>query len=71
MPKPDEPQSKGRHANAAEPPGRFTALGGKDDIKKTGSKSRRAAGPDGPDATDVGDTFKDPPGRPADVSGHA
>ena len=71
MPKPDEPQSEGRKANAAEPLGRFTALGGRKDIEKTGAKSRRKAGPDGPDATDVGDTFKEPPGRPSDVSGHA
>ena len=61
MPKTDAPQSKGRKANAAEPPGDFTALGGKKAVKRSGEQSRRAAGPDGPDARATGDTFK---GRP-------
>ena len=30
-------------------------------VKRTGLKSRRAAGPDGPDATVIGDTFKAKP----------
>ena len=50
--------STGRKRNAAEAPGEFTADGGKAAIEKTGRKSRQAAGPDGPDATVVGDTFK-------------
>lgn len=58
MPKTDAPQSKGRKANAAEPPGDFTALGGKAATKRSGEKAKRAAGPDGPDARAVGDTFK-------------
>ena len=58
--------TKGREANAAEPLGESTANGGRDSVAKTGEKSRRAAGPDGPDATEVGDTFKGPKGDPAE-----
>ncbi|PVM85919.1 hypothetical protein [Caulobacter endophyticus] len=57
-----QPNSKGRQANEAEPLGDFTALGGKDKVTKTGEESRKRAGPDGPDATEVGDTFKGGPG---------
>lgn len=54
-----------REANEAEPLGDFTALGGKDSVKKTGEKSRTSAGPDGPDGAAIGDTFKKPttPGK--------
>lgn len=58
MPNKDAPQTAGRQKNAAEPPGEFTALGGRDAVKRTGVKARRAAGPDGPSAEDVGETFK-------------
>lgn len=54
----EQPNTEGRKANEAEPLGDFTALGGKDSVQKTGEASRRRAGPDGPDATEVGDTFK-------------
>ena len=53
--------SPGRAENEAEKPGHFTALGGEDKIQKTGEKARKQAGPDGPDATEVGDTFKAKP----------
>lgn len=53
--------SAGRKANEAEPLGASTANGGRDAVQKTGEKSRKAAGPDGPDATKVGDTFKHAP----------
>jgi hypothetical protein len=33
-----------------------------EDAVKTGQKERRTAGPDGGDATEVGDTFKKRPG---------
>jgi hypothetical protein len=59
----DQPNTEGRRANAAEPLGESTALGGKDKIQKTGERSRKAAGPDGGDATEVGDTFKRSPGK--------
>lgn len=58
--------SAGRAANEAEKPGEFTALGGEDKIRKTGEKSRTQAGPDGPDAAEVGATFKGAKGDPAE-----
>lgn len=58
--------SPGRARNAAEKPGHFTALGGEDKIQKTGEKSRTQAGPDGPDAAEVGKTFTGPKGDPAE-----
>jgi hypothetical protein len=59
----DRPNTEARRKNDAEPLGEFTALGGKDKVQKTGERSRKAAGPDGPDATEVGDTFKRSPGK--------
>jgi hypothetical protein len=59
----DQPNTEARRKNDAEPLGEFTALGGKDKVQKTGERSRKAAGPDGPDATEVGDTFKRSPGK--------
>lgn len=60
------PNSAGRSENEAEKLGDFTALGGKDKVQKTGEKSRTQAGPDGPDAAEVGNTFKGPKGDPAE-----
>ena len=54
--------SKGREANEALPPGQRPGLVSDRDTVKTGEKSRQAAGPDGGDATEVGDTFKNSPG---------
>lgn len=54
-------QTSGRKSNAAEKPGEYTALGGKDAIKRTGDRARSKAGPDGGDAAAVGDTFKRSP----------
>lgn len=53
--------SPGRDRNAAEPPGKFTDLGGEKTVERTGEESRRRAGPDGGDAREVGDIFKRPP----------
>jgi len=64
------PNSPGRSENQAEKPGDFTALGGEDKIQKTGEKSRTQAGPDGPDAAEVGETFKGPKGDPAEGKRH-
>jgi hypothetical protein len=64
------PNSPGRAENEAEKPGDFTALGGETKIRETGRKSRTQAGPDGPDATEVGDTFKGPKGDPAEGKRH-
>ena len=58
-----QPNTDGRKANASEPMGDFTALGGRDSVQRTGEASRRRAGPDGPDATEVGDTFRGPAGK--------
>jgi hypothetical protein len=54
-------QTAGREANEAEPPGDFTALGGKDAVKRTGKRSQAGAGPDGGEAAALGDTFKNAP----------
>lgn len=57
----DQPNTDGRKDNEAEALGDFTALGGSKKVQKTGEESRRRAGPDGPDAAEVGDTFKKQP----------
>lgn len=54
-------QMKGRKKNAAQPLGEQSGLVSKEGTEKTGQKSRRAAGPDGPDAAKVGATFKRKP----------
>ena len=54
----DKNNTKGREANEALPLGEIPGK----DTKKTGEKERRTAGPDGGDATEVGDTFKNSPG---------
>ncbi len=64
------PNSPGRTENEAEQPGEFTALGGPEKVRKTGERSRQAAGPDGPDATEVGNTFKGGKGDPAEGKPH-
>jgi len=64
------PNSPGRSENEAEKPGEFTALGGEKKIQKTGEMSRTQAGPDGPDAAEVGNTFKGPKGDPAEGKRH-
>lgn len=56
-----QPNSPGRKDNDAEALGDFTALGGKDKVQKTGEESRKRAGPDGPNAAEIGDTFKKAP----------
>lgn len=54
----DDAQMEGRKKNAAQPLGEQPGLVSKKGVKRTGERSRRAAGPDGPDARKVGDTFK-------------
>lgn len=58
MPTSTPDPSAGRKANGAEPLGKRPGLVLDEAAARTGKKSRRAAGPDGPDATAVGDTFK-------------
>lgn len=48
----------GRKANAAQPLGERKGLVSDDQTKATGKQSRKSAGPDGPNAEEVGRTFK-------------
>lgn len=50
--------TEGRKRNAAQPLGEYVATGSKAGTKRTGRQSTKAAGPDGPSAKAVGDTFK-------------
>lgn len=54
-------QTPGRDENGAIPLGKPDASTSDADVKRTGERERRSAGPDGPDATEVGDTFKNQP----------
>lgn len=51
-------QTPGRDDNGAIPPGKPDASTSDRDVKRVGEASTRKAGPDGPDAAEVGDTFK-------------
>jgi hypothetical protein len=51
-------QTAGRAKNAAQPLGEKKGLTSKGAVQRTGERSRQAAGPDGPNAASVGDTFK-------------
>lgn len=57
----DQKQTEGRRRNGAVPGGRPDETTSEDAILKVGRQSRRKAGPDGPDAREVGDTFKRKP----------
>ncbi|MGV9009558.1 hypothetical protein [Brevundimonas sp.] len=59
-------QSQGRKDNAASPGGKPDPATSDEAVRRTGLKSRKAAGPDGPDATVVGDTFKNAQGQSSD-----
>ena len=56
-----EKQTDGRDKNGAMPVDAATPSTSSKDADKVGAKERRSAGPDGPDATEVGDTFKKQP----------
>ncbi len=58
----DRNQTGGRNANGAIPPGKPDASTSDAAVKRNGERERRSAGPDGPDAAEVGDTFKKQPG---------
>ena len=64
----DNGQTEGRRKNGAVPGGRPDGSTSEEDIKKVGEQSRRKAGPDGPDAGEIGETFK---AQPAAESGKA
>ena len=57
----DPKQTEGRKANGAMPGGKPDQTTPSADVKRTGEASRTKAGPDGPDAAEVGDTFKRSP----------
>jgi hypothetical protein len=57
----DKTNTKGREANAAEPLGERPGLVSNKEARRTGEESLRRAGPDGPDATEIGDRFKRAP----------
>lgn len=54
----DKDQTDGRKANGASPGGKPDPATSDAAVKRTGERSRVAAGPDGPDAGVIGETFK-------------
>jgi hypothetical protein len=54
----DKSNSEGREKNEALPLGERSGLVSEAATKRTGLAERKSAGPDGPDATEIGDTFK-------------
>ena len=50
--------SDGRRANGAQPLGERHGLVSKRQTKKTAEREQSSAGPDGPDAGEIGKTFK-------------
>lgn len=64
-------QSEGRERNAAIPGGKPDADTPDEAVRRVGRESRRRAGPDGPDAREIGDTFKTTPtARPSGAKPH-
>lgn len=51
-------QSDGREQNGATPGGKPDASTSDKAVRRVGKKERKSAGPDGPDAREIGDTFK-------------
>jgi len=51
-------QTEGRKANGAEPGGKPDASTSAASVKATGKRETETAGPDGPDAGEIGETFK-------------
>lgn len=54
----EDGQSKGRKDNGAMPGGKPEAATSDKAVRETGRRETKSAGPDGPDASAVGDTFK-------------
>ena len=54
----DKDQTDGREKNGAHPAGKPDATTSDAAVKRNGERERASAGPDGPDASEVGDTFK-------------
>ncbi|MDQ1155448.1 hypothetical protein [Brevundimonas sp. SORGH_AS_0993] len=57
----DREQTKGREKNGADPAGKPDTTTSDKAVKAVGQAEQKSAGPDGPDATAVGDTFKRKP----------
>ena len=57
----DEGQTDGRAANGATPGGKPDASTSDKAVKDNGRREAESAGPDGPDAAEVGETFKRQP----------
>ena len=55
-------QTDGRDDHGAIPLGRPDAATSDAAVKRNAEREQQTAGPDGPDATEVGDTFKKQPG---------
>lgn len=51
-------QSDGRKKNAAAPGGKPSPDQSDESVRRVGRQEVESAGPEGPDATEVGDTFK-------------
>lgn len=56
----DRHNSEGREKNEALPLGERSGLVSNAATKRTAAAEQKSAGPDGPDATEIGDTFKGP-----------
>lgn len=54
----DDKQTDGRRRNGATPGGKPDGSTSKEAVRRTGLKERKSAGPDGPDASVIGETFK-------------
>jgi hypothetical protein len=54
----DPKQSQGRAANGAIPGGKPDASTSGDQVRKVGKASATRAGPDGPKASEIGNSFK-------------
>ena len=54
-------QSRSREENGATPGGKPDAATSTKDVLKVGRMSQTKAGPDGPSAAEIGDTFKRKP----------
>jgi hypothetical protein len=57
----EKDNTEGRERNAAQPLGERRGQISHKGTIRGGERSRRRAGPDGPDAREVGDTFKQQP----------
>ena len=58
----DDIQTEGRDDNGVIPLGKPDAATSDAEVRRNGEREKRSAGPDGPDAPEVGDTFKQQPG---------